>query len=172
MPNQILETERLGLRKLDSALDAEFIFRLLNTPKFLKFIGDRGVRSIEDAVAFIDEGYRQSYRDHGYGLYVVELKQSGTQVGMCGFVRRETLPGPDIGFAFLPEFEGKGFGFESAEAVMRYGQETLGFTEVFAITSLDNTASGRLLEKLGFKFDDLIENGDETIKLFVHKKQQ
>ncbi len=172
MPNQILETERLALRELDSALDAEFIFRLLNTPKFLRFIGDRGVRSVENAAAFIDERYCQSYRDHDYGLYLVELKQSGTGIGVCGFVRRETLPGPDIGFAFLPEFEGKGFGLESAQAVMRYGQETLGFTEVFAITSLDNTASGRLLEKLGFKFDELLENGDETIKLFVHKKQQ
>lgn len=174
----ILETERLTLRELDPATDAEFIFELLNSPKFIKYIGDRGVRSAEDAAAFIEDRYRQSYSDHGFGLYTVELKKDESyahtnvrasaliRVGLCGFVKRGTLPNADIGFAFLPEFEGKGYGFESASAVMRYGSKTLGFTTVLAITSLDNEVSGRLLEKLGFSFDRLIENGDETIKLY------
>jgi len=163
---KILETERLTLRELISADDAEFVFALLNTPKFIQYIGDRGVRSVEQAREFIENRYRQSYSDHGYGLYAVELKTDNTAVGMCGFVRRDTLPGPDLGFAFLPEYEGKGYGYESANAVMQYGRETLGFATVLAITSQDNEVSGKLLEKLGFKFDRLIESGDETLKLF------
>lgn len=151
---------------MDSAIDAEFIFALLNTPKFIKYIGDRGVRNVDDAGAFIENRYRQSYRDHGYGLYAVEQKSGNATVGLCGFVRRDALPGPDIGFAFLPKYEGQGFGYESAGAMMKYGREVLGFTTVLAITSRDNDASGRLLEKLGLRFERLVENGDETIKLF------
>lgn len=162
----ILETDRLLLREIDSAIDAEFIFRLLNSPKFLKYIGDRGVRSVDQARDFIDSRYRQSYRDHGFGLYTVELKSNAEPVGICGFVRRDTLPAPDVGFAFLPEHEGKGYGFESASATMRYGLDKLGFTNVLAITTRDNDASGKLLEKLGFVFERLIENGEETLKLF------
>lgn len=162
----ILQTERLNVRELNSASDAEFICALLNSPKFIQYIGDRGVRSAEDAAAFVDDRYRQSYRDHGYGLYAVELKD-GTQIGMCGFVRRDSLPGPDIGFAFLPEFERQGFGYESAAAMMKHGHDALGFTTVYAITSPDNDASGSLLEKLGFSFDKLIESGGDPVKLFV-----
>ena len=164
---KILETERLILRELRTADDAEFVYELLNTPKFIKYIGDRGVTSPDDAAAFIENRYRLSYRDHGFGLYVVERKSDSVRVGLCGFVKRATLPGPDIGFAFLPEFEGQGYGFESAEAMMKYGRDTLGFTRVLAITSLDNAASGRLLKKLGFTFEQLIENGVETLKLFA-----
>lgn len=162
---KIIETDRLILRELISD-DAEFILALLNTPKFIQYIGDRGVRSVEQAGEFIKNRYRQSYRDHGYGLYAVELKTDNTPIGMCGFVRRDTLPGPDLGFAFLPEHECKGHGFESAIAMLQYGREKLGFTAVLAITSQDNEASGKLLEKLGFKFDRLIESADETLMLF------
>ena len=162
----ILETERLIVREISSASDVELICTLLNTPKFLQYIGDRGVRTVEEASDFIENRYRKSYRDHGYGLYTVESKADGTAVGLCGFVRRDTLPGPDIGFAFLPEFEGKGYGHESAAAMMNYGRSVLGFTRIFAITSTDNDASGRLLEKLGFTFQQLLENPDETVKLY------
>lgn len=154
------------MREIDSAINAEFIFELLNTPKFIQYIGNRGVRSVEQAREFIESRYRQSYREHGFGLYTVELKKDGTPVGVCGFVKRDTLPGPDLGFAFLPEHEGRGYGFESAKAAMEYGRDTLGFTTVLAITSQDNEVSGKLLEKLGFKFERLIESGDETLKLF------
>ncbi|MEO7540158.1 MAG: GNAT family N-acetyltransferase [Pyrinomonadaceae bacterium] len=164
----ILETDRLRLRELDADQDAGFVFELLNTPKFIKYIGDRGVRSDVEAAEFIDTRYRQSYRDHGYGLYAVELRSSEfkRQIGMCGFVRRDTLPAPDLGFAFLPDFEGQGFGYESARAIMHYGRESLKFERVLAITSLDNDVSGSLLEKLGFNFESLIENGAETLKLY------
>jgi RimJ/RimL family protein N-acetyltransferase len=154
---------------MDSAGDAEFIFRLLNSPKFIKYIGDRGVRSVDDARDFIENRYRQSYRDHGFGLYTVELKSNKELVGMCGFVRRETLPEPDIGFAFLPEHEGMGYGIESAAAVLKYGLDELRFTKVLAITTPDNAASGKLLDKLGFVFERLIESDDETLKLFSYE---
>jgi RimJ/RimL family protein N-acetyltransferase len=163
---KIFETDRLIIRELDAETDADFINRLLNSDKFIQYIGDRNVRTTEDACDFIRDRYRKSYEDHGYGLYCVELKD-GTPVGMCGFVRRETLPAPDIGFAFLPEFEGKGYGFESANAMMKYGRERLGFSEVLAITTLDNEASGKLLEKIGFAFDKNIDTPEgETLRLF------
>lgn len=162
---KILETPRLILRELE-ADDAAFILELLNTPKFLQFIGDRGVRTVEEAASFIEDRYRQSYRDHGFGLYAVGLKSDGKLIGLCGFVRRDTLPGPDIGFAFLPAFEGQGFGFESASATINYGRNVLGFSTVLAITSTDNDASGRLLEKIGLTFLRLIDSGEETLKLY------
>ena len=167
---KILETERLLLREMDSARDAEFVFALLNTPKFIKYIGDRGVRSVEQARDFIESRYRQSYREHGFGLYMVELKEGDSRIGICGFVRRDSLPHPDLGFAFLPEYEGEGYGFESAKGVLEYGRKELDFTTVLAITSQDNDVSGKLLEKLGFIFDRVIAATDgEDLKLF--KKQ-
>lgn len=172
MSVEIIRTERLVLREIDPDIDAGFIFELLNTPKFIKYIGDREVRSEDQATAFIENRYRQMYYDHGYGLYTVTLREDGTpalgsrQIGVCGFVKRETLPDADLGFAFLPKYEGKGYGFESAHAVLNYGRKTLGLTRVLAITTLDNDASVRLLEKLGFQFDKIIESGEESLKLF------
>ena len=173
------------MREIDSAIDAGFIFELLNTPKFIQYIGDRGVRSVEQARDFIENRYRASYREHGYGLYSVETRFSqfemlGTSeqkrravltankpIGICGFVRRDSLPGPDLGFAFLPEYERKGYGFESAKAVLEYGRDHLAFTTVFAITSQDNDVSGKLLEKLGFTLERIYTSPDgEDLKLF------
>lgn len=161
-----IKTDRLSIREMNSALDAGFICSILNSPHFIKYIGDRGVRTAHEATIFIDERYRQSYRDHGFGLYTVELRPNGTQIGICGFVKRDSLPNPDIGFAFLPQFEGLGYGFESASAMMRYGRKVLGMTRILAITTTDNAASGRLLEKIGFVFDQLIDRDDETLKLY------
>ncbi len=174
---KILETERLILREIVEA-DDEFMLDLLNQPSFIKYIGDRHVRNLEQARDFIENRYRKSYAENGFGLYMVELKtefdaenqkpetKNQTPIGICGFVKRDTLPDADIGFAFLPQFEKKGYAFESAAAVMKYGTDVLGLKRVLAITSLDNESSGRLLEKLGFKFDGLIDSGDEELKLF------
>ncbi len=163
----IAQTERLTLREL-VADDAVFINEILNTPKFLQYIGDRGVRTAEQAADYIESRFRKGYADHGFGLYAAELND-GTLVGICGFVRRDSLDGPDLGFAFLPEFERKGYGLESATAMLEYGKDQLGFQTVFAITSLDNDASGRLLEKLGFEFDTVIDTPDgEKLKLFKY----
>lgn len=164
---KILETERLILREI-TADDAAFTLDLLNQPSFIKYIGDRGVRDLEQARAFIEDRYRKSYREHGYGLYVVELKSEGSPVGICGFVRRAELPAPDLGFAFLPQYERKGYGFESAEAVLRFGSESLGISHVLAITSLDNEPSGRLLVKLGFVFERFVGSpSGEKLKLYA-----
>lgn len=161
----IAQTERLRLRELTTE-DADFINRLLNTPKFLAYIGDRNVRSVEQAADFIRERFCKGYADNGFGLYAVDL-EDGTPIGICGFVRRDTLPGPDLGFAFLPEFERKGYGLESATAIMQYGRNVLSFRSVLAITSLDNDASGKLLEKLGFRYDSEIDSPEgEKLKLF------
>lgn len=163
----LIETERLILREMDASADSEFVCRLLNSPKFIEFIGDRGVRSVSEATDFIETKYRASYRDNGYGLYAVEKRSDHTVVGICGFVRRPSLPGPDIGFAFLPEFESMGFGFEAAAATLDLGRRTLGFTTVFAITTIDNIASGNLLEKLGFEKDGTTQSDDgETLNVY------
>ncbi len=171
---KILETERLTLREIVES-DAEFMLDLLNQPSFIKYIGDRNVRTPEQAREFIESRYRKSYRDNGFGLYAVELKSEAASeeipnrvVGICGFVKRDSLPDADIGFAFLPQFEKRGFAFESASAVMNYGREVLGLKRVVAITTQDNESSGRLLEKIGFKFEGLITQPHDTeeLKLF------
>ena len=164
---KILETERLVLREVDAADDA-FMLELLNQPSCIRYIGDRNVRDLEQSRDFIENRYRASYRDNGFGLYAVELKEDQTAIGICGFVRRDTLPDADIGFAFLPQFEGKGYAFESASAVMDYGKNVLGLKRVLAITSLDNESSIKLLGKLGFKFEGVktLGNATEEIKLF------
>lgn len=163
---KILETERLLLREMDPGSDAAFVYALLNSPKFLQYIGDRGVRSVDEAAVFIEDKYRQSYRDNGFGLYTVELKDDSTQIGICGFVKRNTLPSPDIGFAFLPEHERKGYGYESAEAMLEYGRTRLNFDRVLAITSPGNEASENLLAKLGFVSQGLMDSAGDRVNLF------
>jgi len=169
----ILLTDRLLIREVNAGSDAKFILELLNTPKFIKYIGDRGVRSVDEARDFIENRYRQSYRDHGYGLYAVELNASADKgadaqlIGVCGFVKRGYFEFPDLGFAFLPGHEGKGFGFESATSMLRYGRDELGFSKVLAITTQNNEASIGLLRKLGFTFDRIYTNPEgEELNLF------
>ena len=163
-----LETERLTLRELTTD-DAEFSLRLLNEPSFLRFIGDKGVRNLQDARQYILNGPIASYNQNGFGLYLVVLKSMNTSIGMCGLIKRETLADVDIGFAFLPEFWNKGYALESATAVFSYGKNVLKLPRIVAITNKDNVTSGKLLERLGLHFDRLIDlngDGDET-KLFI-----
>jgi len=164
----VLETARLTLRQL-SADDADFILRLVNEPSFLHFIGDRGVRTIEDARRYIVNGPIDSYERHGFGLYLVELKEGRAPIGMCGLIKRESLSDVDVGFAFMPQFWSKGYAFESAAAVMAHGRGALGLDRIVAIVSPDNAGSIRLLEKLGFAFGRMIRmsEGEPEIKLFV-----
>lgn len=161
---KILETERLILREIVER-DDEFILDLLNQPSFIKYIGDRNVRTREQAREFIRTRYRESYRINGFGLYAVELKASGTPIGICGFVKRDGLPDADIGFAFLPQFGKKGYAHESAAAVMQYGERVLGLRRVLAIATKDNENSGRLLEKIGFRFERTIRLPSDTEEL-------
>ena len=147
----VLETERLSLRLL-AGDDAPFILELVNDPDWLRFIGDRGVRSLDDARAYILNGPVASYAWHGFGLYLVELRDGGGPVGMCGLLRRDWLDDVDVGFAFLPRFRGMGLAHEAARATLEYGTGALGLSRIAAIVSPENAGSIRLLEKLGMSF--------------------
>lgn len=162
----IVETERLVIRKL-STDDAEFIVELLNQPSFLRYIGDKAVRSSDDAVRYIQTGPLASYERFGFGLYLVELKETGESIGMCGLLKRDTLPDVDIGFAFLSSYWSRGYALESATAVMKYGREELGLRRIVAITSPDNDASIRLLEKIGLRFEGMIKLSEDQSEVRV-----
>lgn len=166
----VLETSRLVLRTLTSG-DAAFMLELLSDPSFLRYIGDRGVRTLADARRYIEAGPRASYERFGFGLYLAELKASGEPIGICGLLKRDALPDADVGFAFLPPFWGNGYAFESASAVLVYARDTLGLTRVLAITSPDNVASIGLLEKLGFVFERLtrLSEGAPDVRLFARE---
>ena len=163
----VLETERLSLRKL-TVDDAEFILALLNEPSFLRYIGDKKVRNLDDARQYILNGPVASYERHGFGLNCVELRESHTPIGMCGLLKRDELPDPDIGFALLPDFWSKGFAFEAAQAVLKDARERLQLQRILAITSLDNEASINLLQRLGFSFDEVVQMAPdrEPLRLF------
>jgi RimJ/RimL family protein N-acetyltransferase len=164
----ILETDRLQLRML-TADDAPFILRLLNEPSFIQNIGDRGVRTIVDAQAYIQKGPLASYEKFGFGLWLIELKSEGTPIGICGLLKRDVLEDVDIGYALLPEFCSQGYAFESASAVMLYASEKLGLKRVVAVTNAANKSSIRLLEKMGFKYERMVQlsDGAPKIKLFA-----
>ena len=164
----VLQTERLTLRMM-SPDDAEFIVELLNDSAFLRFIGDKGVRTIDDARQYILTGPMESYERHGFGLWLVALKGPKTPIGICGFLKRDTLSDVDLGFAFLPQHRSKGYAFESAAAVMDYGRKVLGLRRVVAIMNEDNVGSIRVLEKLGMSFDRMIRLSDDgpEIKLLA-----
>jgi RimJ/RimL family protein N-acetyltransferase len=156
----VLQTERLSLRRM-SLDDAEFIVELLNDPAFLRFIGDKGVRTPDDARHYISTGPVDSYARHGFGLWVVEPRGSGRAMGICGLLKRETLDDVDIGFAFLPRYRSQGFAFESAAAVMDYARNVLGLQRIVAITNDDNAGSQRVLEKIGMGFARMMQlSGD------------
>lgn len=164
---KILETERTILREINED-DAEFIIDLLNQPSFLKYIGDKGIKSIEQAKNSIENVYRKSYRENGFGLYAVELKTDQTPIGFCGFIKRDGLPDADIGFAFLPQFEKQGYAFETAGALLKYGKEIFKLKRVLAITTQNNKSSIKLLKKLNFNFENLIKlpGAKEELNLF------
>lgn len=156
---KILETERLVLRRLTTD-DAAFLLELLNEPAFLENIGDRGARTLADARRYIARGPIASYRKFGFGLYLVELKDSGTPVGICGLLKRDWLEDVDIGFAFLQKYWSQGYARESAAAAMHYGWTTLRLKRIVAITKPTNQASITLLEKLGMRFEKTIAQPD------------
>ena len=142
--------------------DAAFILELLNEPAFLQNIGDRGARTLTDARRYIARGPVASYRKFGFGLYLVELKDSGAPIGICGLLKRDWLKDVDIGFAFLRRYWSQGYARESAAAVMHYGWTTLRLKRIVAITKPTNQASIALLEKLGLRFEKIIAQPDHA----------
>jgi RimJ/RimL family protein N-acetyltransferase len=163
----VAETERLLLRRIEPA-DAEFILTLLNEPSFLRFIGDRNVRNVDDARGYIANGPADSYDRNGFGLYLVVRRDDGAPLGMCGLLKRETLDDVDLGFAFLPAYWGKGYAREAATATLAHARDAIGLRRVVAITSVDNEASIGLLGRLGFAFERMTRLGDgDEIRLFA-----
>lgn len=161
---KILETERLFLRHF-AANDAPFILELVNDPSFIQNIGDRGVRTLADAEAYILNGPVASYAKNGFGLYSVILKETSQSIGMCGLIKRNGLEDVDIGYAFLPKFWSKGYAVEAASAVKGYAKDALGLKHLLAITDPANDASIRVLEKLGFQFERMIRLSQDDIEL-------
>lgn len=162
----VLETARLALREF-TADDGEFVLRLVNEPSFLRYIGDRGVRTLDDARKYIADGPVAGYARDGHGLMRVERKSDGVSLGMCGLLKRDALPEPDIGFSFFPEYWSQGYALEAASVVMRHARETLAIGRILAITTRDNASSMRLLDKLGFRFERMVALGTEELRLFA-----
>jgi RimJ/RimL family protein N-acetyltransferase len=152
----MIVSERLQLRTL-LLDDAPFILQLLNDPDWLKYIGDKQVHDLDEARQYIENGPHAMWADHGVSLLLVETLDHGVSVGMCGLLKRDNLECPDLGFAFLPDHRGHGFALEAAQAVLDYAKTHLSLTKVAAMTALDNKASISLLEKLGFKFSEILK---------------
>jgi RimJ/RimL family protein N-acetyltransferase len=167
----VIDTPRLTLRRLQDT-DAVFVLELLNQPSFIQFIGDRNVRTLEQARGYIDNNPLRSYTAHGYGLLLTQLKADATPIGMCGLVKREYFPDPDIGFAFLPAFWSQGFALEAATAVIDYASATLGIRRLLAIVQPDNAASIKLLGKLGFTGDRVFKSATTEPELLLLARQR
>ncbi|RDY61069.1 GNAT family N-acetyltransferase [Flagellimonas nanhaiensis] len=168
---EVLKTERLLVAEA-VVEDAKFFKSLLNSPTWLKFIGDRGVKTERQAVAYITSNLIRSYKENGYGLYKICLKQSLEPIGVCGFLKRTYLESPDIGFALLPQFEGQGFMYEASKAMIHYGVNHLKINPILGITTSENQRSQRLLEKLGFNGSGTIKpaGSREELLLYTNKK--
>jgi len=163
----ILETDRLRLREFNLG-DTEFIIKLLNSPGWLQFIGNRNVETVQQAKNYLENGPMKSYSENGYGLSLVEKKDEKKAIGMCGIIKRENLDDPDIGFAFLPDFAGNGFAYEIADATMVYAKDELNISKIAAITVADNVKSIRLLEKIGLSFIKIFSFPDSKEELLLY----
>jgi len=162
------ETERLILRPTELE-DAPFTLELLNTPKWLKYIGDRKVYNLEDAANYINEKIKPQYEKLGFSNYIVIRKSDNAKIGNCGLYDREGLEGVDIGFAFLPDYEKKGYAFEAAQKVMSLGFDLFKVKKIKAITTRDNVSSQKLIEKLGLKYIKMIRIPKDEEELMLYE---
>lgn len=162
----LFETERLVLREFDLE-DAPFILELLNSPGWLANIGDRGVKTLDEARNYLTDGPMASFEQHGFGLAMVALRDSGEGIGMCGLIKRESLPHVDIGYALLPAFMGQGYAFEIASATVDYARVQHGLRRLVAITDPKNAASIKLLEKLGMQWVQEVQMRPDDIMLYL-----
>ncbi len=167
MSGPIVDTERLELRWL-TLDDAPMMLAVWNDPAFMQFVGDRGVRTLEEAQLSLQTGPMNLYVEHGYGPFRVIRRIDGASMGICGLFRRDGLDEPDIGFALLPEYCGEGFAYEASIAVLDHAREVLDLPRVTAIVSPENSASIRLLEKLGLHYDKLMRlpGDDKDVSLY------
>lgn len=168
--NPIAETNRLIISKI-TLKDAKFFLELANSPGWLKYIGDRNLKTIKDAKVYLQKGTLKSYIDFGFGFYKLLLKEKGNiPIGVCGLVKREQLDEVDIGFALLPEYSGKGFGFESSVAVLKLAKEKFALKKIAAITLPTNKSSIKLLEKLGLSYEKRIQPFEDGKELLFYIK--
>ncbi|GMG87143.1 GNAT family N-acetyltransferase [Biformimicrobium ophioploci] len=163
----VTRTPRLRLRRLRYG-DAAFIVAVLNTPGFLRFVGDRKIRTEADARCYLDEGPLKMYRERGFGLWLVERSSDGVALGLCGLIKRDSLEDVDIGYGFLPEHEGQGYALEAARTVVAHAEAVVGLDRLVAICDPQNAASIRLLEKLGMEIEGQIsaEEDGKALHLF------
>lgn len=164
---EVAATERLRIRRLDAG-DVAFLVRLVNEPAWIRYIGDKHVRSVEDARRYLEQGPLAMYGRFGFGLYAVELRETRAPIGMCGLIRRDALPDVDLGFAFLPEHWRSGYAFEAATAVMAHGRTAFGLRRIVAVLSRDNDRSRRLLVRLGFRFERTVRLSPEDEELDLY----
>ena len=165
--SRVLETDRLALRRV-TLDDAPFIYELVNDPAWIRFIGDKQVRTLDDARKYIEKGPQAMYERVGFGLFLTELKDSLSPIGLCGLIRREGLDDVDVGFAFLSRYRSQGYAYEAAAAALEYGRDTLGLKRIVAITTADNRDSARLLAKLGMRFEKTVSLPDDPEELRLY----
>lgn len=164
---EVLQTQRLRLRKF-TIEDSAFIIELVNTPGWLRFIGDRHIHTAEQAIQYLENGPTKSYRENGFGLSMVETLNDAIAIGMCGLLKREQLDVPDVGFAFLPQYMNMGYAYEIAHATVVHAHEALALPKLAAITLPENERSIRLLEKMNFRFEKKITLVAEQLLLYAH----
>jgi RimJ/RimL family protein N-acetyltransferase len=162
----ILQTPRLLLREFRVG-DEKFIITLVNTPGWLEFIGDRNIKTVEDANNYLMSGPMTSYVRFGFGLYLVQLTETQEAIGMCGLIKRDHFDDVDIGFAFLPDMSGKGYAYEAASATLDYAKQTLGIGRIIAITNSNNVRSIKLLNKLGLGYEKKVKMPEEKEELLL-----
>ncbi|MCF6295908.1 MAG: GNAT family N-acetyltransferase [Flavobacteriaceae bacterium] len=166
----ISETQRLIISKI-TLQDAPFFVELMNSPHWLKYIGDRQIKTINDAEKHLKKGVLKSYKKDGFGFYKLLLKSENLKIiGICGFIKRKELDDVDIGFGFLPDYEGKGFGYESSIEIMKLAKNKFGLNKIVAITSLTNKNSIKLLEKLGLTYEKTVIPFEDKKKLLLFAK--
>ncbi|WP_339779040.1 GNAT family N-acetyltransferase [uncultured Thalassospira sp.] len=168
----LITTPRLILRQATRE-DAEFILKLLNQPDWIHYIGDRNIGDLASAAVYINERLIAAYERNGFGLYPVDLRATGETIGLCGLVKRDTLPDPDIGFAFLDKWQGQGFAREAANATLNHAYNDLGISRVVGFTLPGNNRSIHLLESIGMVFDRtvFVDGDHQACNLYVPANQ-
>lgn len=166
---EVARTERLIIRWLTPD-DAPFFRSLVNSPGWIKYIGQRNIHTDAEALAYLEAGIFKSYKDYNYGFYMVETKDGHLPLGICGIVNRGTLPGPDFGFAYMPEYMGHGYATEAAIATLEHVKNDVALKELYAITLPENNPSIRLLEKMGFQQQSMIRLPNDPVALLLYRK--
>lgn len=167
---KIFETERLILQPFTTE-DAEFILEMYNTPNFIKYIGDRKLRSVKDAENYITNRFLPQMERLGFGNYLITKKSDGKKIGAVGIFEREGLDVCDIGFNFLPEYERKGYGFEASSILMEAALHDFGLKKISAITLENNIASQKLIEKLGLKYLRTVRLPEDDEELLYYEAE-